>query len=199
MISTRIAFPLAGLVLGVALGLGLNWKLYHPKPAPIQTAAPEVRQKDGSLVLKREPAAAPILKATVLPKGAKIERQVEVKVAPLPTIPTAGAAIPGPGPLTVDLSVIRLKDNTQRVIASSSDGQIISGVDVPIGPAAPVVKIPKWEAGALYNPGDRTYGAYIHRSFGPFVLGATVVQDRLPVLAGGGTGTNAYVSLGVRW
>lgn len=217
MIPTRFTLPLVALALGTALGLGLGWKLYRPKPAPIETAAPEVRQKDGSLVLERKPEAKP-QPMHELPKGAKLERQVQVTVLPnLPSIPTGGQKILGSGshpefpdssvvkeslttrPITVDLSLVKMPDGTSRVIASSPDGVVTGGLDIPAGPPAPVLKLPKWEAGALWNPGDHTYGAFLTHAAGPFVLGAEVYQERASAQAGGGTTLKAMVAIGIRW
>src|SRR6478752_5282385 len=141
MIQTRFILPAGALVLGLAVGLGLGWKLYRPKPAPIETAAPAIRQKDNSLVLERKPEAKPN-PVHELPKGSKLERQVQVQVLPnLPAMPTGATATPGSGsrdllntnpissslvvhPITVDLSLVRFQDGTQRVIASSPDGSV---------------------------------------------------------------------------
>ena len=211
MISTRIAIPLAALVLGTALGLGAGWKLYRPKAGPVETAAPAIRQPDKSLILERKPEAAPAPKHE-LPKGAKLERQIQVQV--LPTIPTDAQRIPGSGIpslsnpvqsasnprlITVDLSLVKMPDGTQRVIASSPDGAISGGLDIPVGPPVPIVKDLHWEAGVTYNPSEHTYGGYLHRSLGPFVVGAQVFQERQPIQMGGTTKLEGVISLGIRW
>ena len=215
MISTRVAIPLATLVLGTALGLGAGWKLYRPKPAPSQTAAPAIRQADMSLALERKPEAKPQPKHQ-LPQGSILERQVQVTVQPTPSIPTNGQSIPGSGdrellttnqissslapkPITVDLSLVKMPDGTSRVIASSPDGTVSGGLDIPVGPPAPVVTMPKWQAGILYGPSERTYGAFVTRVSGPFVLGAQLIQERLPIQAGGGTTVKGMIAVGIRW
>lgn len=221
MISTRIVIPAATLVLGLALGLGLGWKLYRPKPAPVETAAPAVRQKDQSLVLERKPEAKPHPKHE-LPKGAKLERQIQVTV--LPSIPTEGKKIPGSGNLpetpdssiasnsvqsvsnsgqsgaiTVDLSLVKMPDGTERVIASSPNGAASGGLDIPVGTPAPIVRMPKWQAGILYGPSEHTYGAFVTRAAGPFVIGAQLIQERMPVQVGGGTTVKGMIAVGIRW
>lgn len=199
MISTRLAIPAGALVLGLALGLGAGWKLYRPKPAPVETAAPAIRQADKSLVLQRRPEAKPQPKHE-LPKGAKLERQIQVTV--LPSIPMDARKIPGSGslpeipdsstgdkvsPITVDLSLVRLGDGTQRVIASSDQGTILTGLDIPVGPPAPTVKTLKNAAGLSYGKnsfGGSSSGIVYERDIGPFRLGSEVSQISVPILYG---------------
>lgn len=216
MISTRLAIPAGALVLGLALGLGLGWKLYRPKPAPIETAAPAIRQPDKSLVLQRQPEAKPQPKHE-LPKGAKLERQIQVTV--LPSIPMGGRKIPGSGNLpgipdsstavnngqsvgntdnsgqsraiTVDLSLVKMPDRTQRVIASSDQGTVIGGLDVPVQGPMPTAKPLRWSGSVL-----RGYDAYKHQA----VWGAAITYSRGPfVLTGGAIGQTAFVGVGVQF
>ena len=42
----------------VALGIFIGWKLYQPDVV-VETHKPEVRQADGSVILKRDPEAKP--------------------------------------------------------------------------------------------------------------------------------------------
>lgn len=193
MINTRLAIPAGALVLGLALGLGAGWKLYRPKPAPVETAAPAIRQADKSLVLQRQPEAKPEPKHE-LPKGAKLERQIQVTV--LPSIPMEGQKIPGfgslePKPITVDLSLVRLQDGTQRVIASSDQGTVIGGLDVPVQGPMPTAKPLRWSGSVL-----RGYDAYKHQA----VWGAAITYSRGPfVLTGGAIGQTAFVGVGVQF
>lgn len=202
MIQSRIAIPLGALALGVVAGLTLGWKLYRPKPLPKETAAPAIHQTDGSMVLERKPEAKPEPRHE-LPKGSKLERQVSLEV--LPSIPTGGPAIPGSGslkpvePIHIDLSLVKMQDGTQRVVASSTNGKIVGGLDIPVEPAKPEPKPFKWTAGALWNPSESTYGVFITRGVGPFVVGAQVYQQRLPVQIGGGTKVEGMIAVGIRW
>lgn len=79
----ELARSIVLLVVGLAAGVGLGWRLFTPAPAPIETPAPEVRQGDGSVVLERapDPAAKP---AHEIPRGGTVERQVSVTVRPTP-------------------------------------------------------------------------------------------------------------------
>lgn len=220
MIPTRFILPAGALVLGLALGLGLGWKLYRPKPAPVETAAPAVRQKDQSLVLERKPEAKPEPKHE-LPRGAKLERQIQVTV--LPSIPTDARKIPGSGSLpeipdnsipvqsasnngqsvgntdnsgqsraiTVDLSLVKMPDGTQRVIASSDQGTVIGGLDVPVQGPMPTAKPLRWSGSVL-----RGYDAYKHQA----VWGAAITYSRGPfVVTGGAIGQTAFVGIGVQF
>lgn len=204
MIPTRFILPAGALVLGLALGLGLGWKLYRPKPAPVETAAPAVRQKDQSLVLERKPEAKPEPKHE-LPRGAKLERQIQVTV--LPSIPTEGTPIPGSGgqsegntgnsraipgnPITVDLSLVKMPDGTSRVIASSPDGVVSAGLDIPVQGPMPTAKPLRWSGSVL-----RGYDAYKHQA----VWGAAITYSRGPfVVTGGAIGQTAFVGIGVQF
>lgn len=204
MISTRIVIPAATLVLGAALGLGAGWKLYRPKPAPVETAAPAIRQADKSLVLQRQPEAKPQPKHE-LPKGAKLERQIQVTV--LPSIPTDARRTLGSGspsqpdhigdanekvqPITVDLSLVKMPSGDQRVIASSPDGTIINGLDIPVQGPMPTAKPLRWSGSVL-----RGYDAYRRQA----VWGAAITYSRGPfVVTGGAIGQTVFVGAGIQF
>lgn len=213
MISTRIAIPVGALVLGLAGGLGLGWKLYRPKPAPVETTAPAIRQGDKSLILQRQPEAKPEPKHE-LPRGAKLERQIQVTV--LPSIPTDARKIPGSGNLpgipdsstasnsvqsvfnsgqsgaiTVDLSLVKMPDGTERVIASSPNGAITGGLDIPVQGPMPTAKPLRWSGSVL-----RGYDAYRRQA----VWGAAITYSRGPfVVTGGAIGQTAFVGIGVQF
>ena len=207
MINARWTERGVVLTVGAIAGMVLGWILWKPKPVPPETYAPEVRQQDGSLVLERKPHAD-AQPAHQIPRGARVERVVQVKVQPRIATPTAAPAIPGSGPVsvtpdlqppvTVDLSLVRLSDQTRRVIASSPDGEVISGVDIPVETARPVRSL-RWAAGGLWNPSDRTWGAWLQRDLGPAVLGVDAFQVRDPAMAGGATRWLAHLRLGVRF
>lgn len=196
---------LAASLIFVA-GIWTGWMLWRPKAPKVEAYAPEKLQADGSMVLERKPQpdAKP---AHEIPKGAKLERIVQVKVQPRNATPTAAPAIPGSGPanvlpelppVTVDLSLVRLPDQTRRVIASSPDGEVIGGVDIPVE-AAPPVRSLKWAGGGLWNPSDRTWGAWVQRDLGPAVVGVDAFQVRDPVTVGEGTRWAAHLRLGIRF
>jgi len=175
----------AGLIIGLISGWFL-WGAVTPEPAPIY--APEIVQRDGSKVLEVKPTTKPSKPPHVLPKGAKEERRVTVVVQPPkapifhdPGIP-AGSDIGKPDscdcpPVTVNLSLIRLADNSRRVQASSPDGTIVAGVDVPIEPQKPVKAHP-WAIGGVYTyDGANRFGAFVDRDLGPFRVGGELFQS----------------------
>jgi hypothetical protein len=177
----------AGLIIGLISGWFL-WGAVTPEPAPIYV--PEIVQRDGSKLLEVKPTTKPSKPPHTLPKGAKEERRVQVVVQP-PKVPifhdpgiTAGAdkksllvdSCECP-PVTVNLSLIRLADNSRRVQASSPDGTIVAGVDVPIEPQKPAKTHP-WAIGGVYTyDGANRFGAFIDRDLGPFRLGGEVFQS----------------------
>src|ERR1039458_4176385 len=81
-------------IVAVALilsGFLVAWGIYRPKPAKPETAAAAVREKDGSLELERAPSGIPgnlpdstkpLKPAQIIPKGAKVERIVQITVDP---------------------------------------------------------------------------------------------------------------------
>jgi hypothetical protein len=214
----KIWAGLATLLMVFVLGTGLGWRLRQPKQQAPEKPAAEVRQPDGSLILKR-PAQDPTAKpAQQIPTGAVVERIDQVIVrpsAPVPgtsaeeTAPTIGslpeAGLPLPLPLVtpcpdlrVDLTLIRLGDQSQRVIASSPDGTVVGGVDIPVSssepPSSPELK---WSAGVAFSPFKRTWGLWATRAVGPFAVGVGVEQVR-PALTGSAT-YDGRVTVGLRF
>ena len=177
----------AGVVVGLGAGMWLGWTINRPQKS-LETPAPAVRQQDGSLVLERRPEASPLPKHQ-LPAGSKLVRQVSVEVMPRIS-GSAPEAKESPRPVTVDLSLVEMPDKTQRVVASSPDGEIVGGVDIPVQPIV-LPNDPKWTAALLagYDIRDTrpVYGAMVSRTAGPFVFQA------------GAIGSTVFVGAGVRF
>jgi hypothetical protein len=179
MRATLAAFA-AGLLLALAI-----WALW-PAPAPIvETAAPEVRQDDGSVILERQPTTPDATPAQAVPKGAKVERVVQVKVqphrpAPLPAgdgLKPAGPLIDIPPcpPVTVDMTLLREPDGSRRVVASSPDGRIVGGVDIPVEtPPPPAAR--RWAAGLSLDPIHQTPGVWLERDLMRLRVGVEINQ-----------------------
>lgn len=204
----------AGLVLGAAGALGLGWKLWRPKMPPRETPAPQIQQQDGSLVLQRVPQAS-VKPSHAIPVGGKVEREVHLTVetrpqAPtLPSIPTGDLGIPGPGAklpelapqlVHVDLSLVRMPDLTRRVVASSPDGQVVGGIDIPVEPEKPAPKPLKWAAGLDYTVTSwgNIKSVVAQRQLGPLVIGGHVgIETITPpgggTLRGGAAGITAMI------
>lgn len=174
------------LLSGIGAGLCGGWFLWHPAPAVIETPAPAVVQSDGSLILERKPELKPEPPHHI-PAGGKVERVVTVTVrpkvsgSPAPAQPIEDSVKPAGGPglpvpdVHVDMSLIRLPDGSRRVVASSPDGDVVGGVDIPATEeAAKQSRVLKWAAGGYYSPTGSGYGGWLERDFGPFRVGADV-------------------------
>jgi hypothetical protein len=145
-----------------------------------------------------------------IPKGAKVERIVEVTVDPTATLPPSlgpgtvnlndlkipslggPAALQAPicPPVRVDLSLIRLKDKSQRVLASSPDGTVVGGLDVPVNEAK-LPAITRWTASGMAgfdsHLGKDVFGGQLQYQKGPIVFSGGVI---------GGTG---FLGAGVKF
>jgi hypothetical protein len=201
----------------IGTGFLVAWEIYRPKPAKPETAAAAVREKDGSLELERAPSGIPqgapagtkpIKADPDIPKGGKVERIVEVTVDPtdnaLPRVSPGGVQTPrtnaslapgAPGahvcpPVTVDLTLVRMKDKSQRVLASSPDGSVVGGIDVPVDEVK-IPKIPRWTAAGLVgydtHAGRNVFGGQLSYTKGPFVA------------SGGVIGGTAFVGAGIKF
>jgi hypothetical protein len=208
MIGTTKAY-LAGapLALGIVLGLGIGWKLWSPKPTPPAIYRPPIQQADGSQVIEVKPDAH-AKPPHQIPHGATVEDVVHVVVQPSQpdppaSLPPSGSVALEPSrpcpPVTLDLSIVQLPDGTRRVVASSPDGKILSAVQIPAEAARPPAKVLKWAAGCLWNPQDHTYGGFVDRDFAFIRLGAEVIQQRAPVIAGGGLTWGTQIKVGIRF
>ena len=196
----KIVAVLLGVVLIFGAGIAAGWKIFRPKPvAAVEVAAPAVRQADGSLILERAPDAKAV-PAQQIPKGAKVERieRIQVRASSAPaavTVPTNGSGQPAavtqalPSTTTVDLTLLRMPDESQRVVASSPDGTIVGGVDIPVSSAP---REPKSTAIGGYDLANKAYLAgYLHK-LGPFQVGVVGTYSPLPKF-------NAFVVVGMSW
>ena len=182
-----IAFTLYSAFV-FAGGLAAGYRLYHSESVS-EGYAPQVNQSDGSVILDRNPDAKPDAPAPKLP--GKVERTVVVKVKPrlaakpLPARPDKDGFCPVAKEcpaLTVRLDLIQQEEG-RRVVASSPDGDIIGGLDIPI---EKWVKRNSnvWAAGLTYDT-DKKPGAFLDRDLGPFRVGveadAEVVRARVGI------------------
>lgn len=76
-------------------------------------------------------------------------------------------------PVTVDLSLVEMPDKSQRVVASSPDGQVLGGVDIPVQNAEPQPEQPKWAAGAAIST-RQNLGVWVDRDLGFMRIGAQI-------------------------
>ncbi|OJW77967.1 hypothetical protein [Thiobacillus sp. 65-1402] len=175
--------PLAAIAIAIFAAAAAGWWFGQPKPVQ-ETAAPEQHQADGSVILERRPDPKAKPKQQI-PRKAKVERVAQVVVQP-DAIAEAGKPCP---PVTVDMTLIREPDGMRRVLASSPDGQIVGGIDVPVDTAAPPEPPKRWGAGISWSPADSTAGVWIERDVPVFSrvvrVGAEVNQARVGIDAGG--------------
>jgi len=162
------------IAFGLVCGYGIGFWLNH-RASVVETYKPAVRQADGSLVLERKPNPDAKPKQ-IIPKEAKVERVVSVEVETL--APT--------NRVSVDLTLVSLPDGSKRVIASSPDGAVIGGSDIPVGPVR-IEKPIRWAAGAAYSPSQRQWGGFIQYQRGAFLVQTTII------------GNNVSAGIGVRW
>lgn len=176
--------PLAAIASAIFVAAAVGYWFGQPKPVQ-ETAAPEQRQADGSLVLERRPNVDAKPKQQI-PRKAKVERVAQIVVQP-DAIAEAGQPCP---PVTVDMTLIRQPDGMRRVLASSPDGQVVGGIDVPVETAAAPPEPKRWAAGLSWSPADATAGVWIERDVPVFNqvvrVGAEVNQARTvgPAAAG---------------
>jgi len=166
----KLYAAIAAAVLLVIITLTGSWYLWKPKAKVPEVAAPAQKQRDGSVVLEKAPDRK-ALPAMVLPPKTTLERTASVTVQPVKG-PDAAGKCP---PIKVDLALVRNKDTTRRIVASSPDGEVIAGIDVPVEDAIPPPKDKLWAAGAAYSTNQK-YGGWVDRDIGPFRLGAQVNQ-----------------------
>jgi hypothetical protein len=161
---------IAPMLMALVSAIGLAWALWTSRQIAAETPAPAVQQSDGSMILERtapQPKAKP--KQTI-PKGLKVERIEQVTVQPTAR---AEAGKPCP-PVTVDMTLLREPDGGRRVVASSPDGQVVAGLDIPAGTI--LVASPKWSAGITMNPTRQTYGVWMDRNVSRLRVGAALLQ-----------------------
>lgn len=196
MTNPRFKLYAAAALAIIVLTLTGAWYLWKPAPKVPEAAAPEQRQADDSLVLAKVPDrnAKPAHK---IPKGTKLERTTTVTVTP-----TAGPTPDGKCPdVTVDLSLVRNPDHTRRVIASSPDGRITKGIDIPVEDAEPPPKEKLWAVGVTMDPfrvgtdSVKSLGAFLDRDVGPWRTGAQIHQVKVR----GADGWGAQVKVGIRF
>lgn len=175
--------PLAAIAVAIFGAAAIGYWFGQPKPVQ-ETAAPAQHQADGSVILERRPDPQAKPKQQI-PRKAKVERVAQVVVQP-DAFADAGKPCP---PVTVDMSLIREPDGMRRVLASSPDGQVVGGLDIPVESAAPAAEPKRWAAGLSWAPISSTAGAWIERDVPVFSqvvrVGAEVNQARVDAYAAG--------------
>lgn len=170
-IREKAILAMSGLVIGSLIGYSMGFYVTKPKKF-IEKPLPEIRQKDTSLVLERQPDTKVKPKQAV-PKGDKVERIISVEVKTDKLVDK----------VKVDLTVVSDPSGGKRVIASSPDGVVTGGIDIPVA----TITIPKptpWSAGIVYSPVKRQYGGFISYRKGAFIAQTVVLGDNILVGVG---------------
>lgn len=179
------------LLLGAVGGLSLGWKLWKPRPPVQEVSAPGSTQSDGSIILPKEPDAN-AKPPHVVPHGAVVEHITHVVVRPDPVQPVQPPTVPGqpvqpglppvqPADVQVDLTLVRMPDGQHRVIASSPNGTIVGGIDIPVEAAKPQPKELHHAAGLRYTmstDGSKGYGPAYSYDKGFLRIGVDAVYTR---------------------
>lgn len=176
--------------------------ILRPEKVVEQTAA-EIRHDDGALTLAKDPGAAARVDAVApvptLPPGKhtrtiliKVQPKPQPKVEPKPQPPGDDGmcivveAVTCPA-VTVRLDITETPEGS-RVTASSPDGEIFGGLDVPRTPLF-VARELKWAAGVavattVATTPITTVGGFIDRDWGPFRTGLVVLPGEAHVKFG---------------
>ncbi len=175
-----IVIVVALLIIMAAGAAGMWWynRTFGPqieivKPAeqvliPMTPTAPF-----GGLVLERRPNAKPRPPPHKLGKGMKEQRRDTITVQP------KNEECP---PVTVVMSTVEDDKGGRRVVASSPDGRIVGGLDIPITPILMAPPEQRWAAGLSYGT-DSTAGIWVDHNTGikPFghelVVGGDIEEN----------------------
>lgn len=200
--ATHSACLLAGFLLA--------WWIWRDVPV-VEPPAPAVQLPSGGLVLERAPEA-PVPSAAAedaRAAGGRLDRAISITVQPRPVSLAPPAAMPPhpPGnaeaaaapaptcicePVTVDLALVRMPDDTMRVTARARGGELLGGIDVPVVSRAPT-RVTRWAAGLTVSMDmsqRRAFGVFLDRDVGRLRLGLELSQRD------GGTAT---ARVGWRW
>ena len=198
----KLNLLIATHLAAVGLGLTCGWWIYRPAPSRPEPPAVASRQRDGSLVLERttDPAVLPA-KRPIIPAGTKPVRVTTVEIAPTQQEMALGSTQPKCPDVRVDLTTVEDKAGNRRVVASSPDGTVVGGVDVPLIESQPPADPPKWAAGGYYSPLNRGFGGWLQRDVGPFVLGGSggVYQTRGSGTTPARNDVDVRVQVGIRF
>lgn len=172
-------------VLLIAALSGVVWWQWQTDKPVVEDPKPAVVQSDQSVVIERTATAPTARPKHKTPKGAKVERVIGVDVQP------DGVGIK---PVHVDLSLVREEDGGRRVIASSPDGEIVGGLDIPVETLPPERKGRSWAAGLNLDPIHQTFGVWLDRDWRRLRVG---VEANQVAYKGGGHGGEVRLKLGV--
>lgn len=176
MTYQTIRVPSLTLLIGILIGIGIGWKLYHPEPI-IESYKPEVRTSNGTVALERKaelPPPEPI-KVAAKEVGGELKRAGTVVLQPKPTEDSSPEC--KCEEITLDFGTVDQGDG-ERVIFHTEDAEILGGVD---SPQVPYMKYdePKWDVGVMIpfdNP--KGIGPAVSKKMGAFKVGIAAAKPR---------------------
>ncbi|GLR13989.1 hypothetical protein GCM10007907_27790 [Chitinimonas prasina] len=161
----------AGLLLGY-------WLFGEVERSEVITPAPAVRQADGALVLARQPIAKAGKPVHALPTASVEERRIQLHVRPETRSTESVFALDCLcDPVQVDVSLVRDAEGGPRVVASSPDGEVLAGLDMPLTPMRLSAPPSTWAAGLSWSPRQRVAGIWLERDIGRLRLGAELLAQ----------------------
>lgn len=179
-LKTALIIAVVAVAIGLIAGVFVGHSLYY-SPLKPEGQAFAVTQSDGSEIIKRDPDAK-AKPAHEIPKGAIVERIVKVIVRAKPVAPAEAPSASEPiavaadcPPVNLDLSLVRMPDETRRVIVSSQNGDVLDGIDIPVEAAKPVSDDKKWSVGGTYFT-NKIWAARVGRDIGPVTVSGEVLK-----------------------
>ena len=147
-----------------------------PKGATLERQIALTIQPQQSAAAVETPAPA----APQFTLSAEAAKNLAMQCTPLTAMGALGQAKGACGPVRVDLSLIKMPDQTRRVVASSPDGEVVGGLDIPVS-SPPAIRDRRWSVGALvgwdWRRSRRVYGGEVSRRWGRIELGGGQLGD----------------------
>jgi len=171
----------------------------QPQKPPHELPKGAVEEHRVSVVVQPRRGVAVRQESAKIPMGIPADSAEVARLVASDDRPTCKPSLQVPDscdcpPAQVDLSLVRMPDRTRRVVASSPDGQVVSGIDVP-SEFLSVPRIPRWTASAVAVAdldGIRP-GILVTRRLGPIVVGGGILSDP------GMRRPGAIAQIGVTW
>jgi hypothetical protein len=188
-LMAKIYTMLALLLIAFGLGLGLGWKEFRKVPTLAnERPAPQIVQKDGSVMLERKSDAAAKPNMDV-PKGDKVLRVGKIQWVPsvAATAPTAGSVPQGTPtqpsslpaiPQTIDWALVKEPDGGERLVVKAEDGTVVGGEDVVISEPSQAAQKRPWAVSVSRQLNQATWGLRVDRDVAFLRLGLALTQVR---------------------
>ena len=159
---TQRAALILALLVAIGSGVWLGRQTMPRLVAEDVTPQPAQSLPGGAVVIERAPV--PAAKTRPIKPGTTVERAISVTVQP---------AQPECEPVQVDLQLVQDGEG-RRVVASSPNGVVVGGLDVPVRQIAFDASRP-WAAGVSYGT-DRSLGVWVDRDLDRVRVGAEIIR-----------------------